>query len=157
MRSTRHRGLSETQTKMWQAQIKTIAQRYGPLGGRLLKSGLFNLYVIVGISEVFGHNHADLQSVTPALAHAIIARHSAQSVMNSSSRKIREKDATGSRNIVWVTHLSRSARHLKDSFAQNVCMALCDRIRISLPVTHRPAPPKGRGPAVRVTAVMKFR
>ena len=42
---------------------------YGPVGGCRLKSGLFNRYVIVGISEVFGHNHADLQSVTPALAH----------------------------------------------------------------------------------------
>ncbi len=34
-----------------------------------LKSGLFNWYVIVVISDVFGHHHADLQSVTPALAH----------------------------------------------------------------------------------------
>ncbi len=39
------------------------------MGGRRLKSKLFNRYVIVGISEKFGHNHADLQSVTPALAH----------------------------------------------------------------------------------------
>ncbi len=68
---------------MCQAQIKIIAiislqelqssvwpgPRYGPVGCRRLKSGLFNRYVIVGISDVFGHNHADLQSVTPALAH----------------------------------------------------------------------------------------
>ncbi len=39
------------------------------MGGHRLKSGLFSRYVIVGISDVFGHNHADLQSVTPALAH----------------------------------------------------------------------------------------
>ena len=39
------------------------------MGGSRLKSGLFNQNVIVWISEVFGHNHADLQSVTPALAH----------------------------------------------------------------------------------------
>ncbi len=39
------------------------------MGGRRLKCGLFDRYVIVGISEVFGHSHADLQSVTPALAH----------------------------------------------------------------------------------------
>ncbi len=39
------------------------------MSGRRLKSGLFNQYVIVVMSEVFGHNHADLQSVTPALAH----------------------------------------------------------------------------------------
>jgi hypothetical protein len=42
---------------------------YGPVGGRRLKSGLFNRFVIVGILEVFGHNHAVLQSVTQALAH----------------------------------------------------------------------------------------
>ncbi len=39
------------------------------MGGLGLKSGLFNGYVIVGISEVFEHNHADFQSVTPARAH----------------------------------------------------------------------------------------
>ncbi len=75
--------MSETQIKMCQAQIKIIAiillqelqssvlpgPRYGPVGGRRPKSALFNRYAIVGISEVFGHNHADLQSVTPALAH----------------------------------------------------------------------------------------
>ncbi len=83
IRSARHRQSSETQIKMCQAQIKAMAisllqelqssvrpgPRYGPVGNRRLKSGLFNWYVIVGILEVFGHNHADLQSVTPALAH----------------------------------------------------------------------------------------
>ncbi len=78
IRSARHGGI-----KMCQAQIKIMViillqelqssvrpgPRYGPVGCRRLKSGLFNRYVIVGISEVFGHNHADLQSVTPALAH----------------------------------------------------------------------------------------
>ncbi len=68
---------------MCQAQIKTMATslleelqssvppcpRYGPVGGRRLKSGLFNRYVIVVISELFRHNHADRQSVTPVLAH----------------------------------------------------------------------------------------
>jgi hypothetical protein len=39
------------------------------MGDRRLKSGLFNRYVIVGISEVFGNNHADHHSVTSALAH----------------------------------------------------------------------------------------
>ncbi len=52
------------------------AQRYGQVGGSRPKSGLFNRYVIVGISEVFGHNHADLQSVTPALAHDCSANNS---------------------------------------------------------------------------------
>ena len=50
--------------------------RCGPVGGRRLKSGLFNRYVIVGISEVFGHNHADLQSVTLALAHCRFVNYS---------------------------------------------------------------------------------
>jgi hypothetical protein len=45
------------------------AQGYGPVGGRRLKCGLSNRYVIVVISELFQNNHADLQSVTPALAH----------------------------------------------------------------------------------------
>ncbi len=79
----RHCGLSETQIKICQAQIKIMAiillqalqssvrpgPRYGQVGGSRLKSGLFNRYVIVGISEVFGHNHADHQPVTQALAH----------------------------------------------------------------------------------------
>jgi hypothetical protein len=39
------------------------------VGGSRLKSGLFNLYVIDVISELFQKNHADLQSVTQALAH----------------------------------------------------------------------------------------
>jgi hypothetical protein len=52
------------------------AQRYGLVGGRRLKSGLFNRYVIVGISDLFGNNHADLQSVTPALAHDTSVKYS---------------------------------------------------------------------------------
>ena len=69
------------------------AQRYGPVGGRRLKSGLFNRYVIVGILEVLRHNHADWHMIVLS----IIARRRAQSVAVSISRKIREKDATGSR------------------------------------------------------------
>jgi hypothetical protein len=46
--------------------------RAGPktrAGGRPPTEKLFNRYEFVGISEVFGHNHADHGSVTPALAH----------------------------------------------------------------------------------------
>jgi hypothetical protein len=74
--------------------------RYGPVGGRRLKSGLFNWYVIFGISEVFGHNHADLQSVTPALAHDPSVNYSTAPRPKRRGfkfEKIREKDATGSR------------------------------------------------------------
>ncbi len=69
--------------KICQAQIKIMviiflqelqsSVRAGPkiraVDGRRLKSGLFNRYVIVGISELFGNNHADHHSVTLALAH----------------------------------------------------------------------------------------
>jgi hypothetical protein len=74
--------------------------RYGPVGGSRLKSELFNRYVFVGISEVFGHNHADLQSVTPALAHDHSVNYStAQRPKRRGFKfeKIREKDATASR------------------------------------------------------------
>jgi hypothetical protein len=72
---------------MYQAQIKIMviillqelhsSVRAGPkirAGGRQpslspLKSGLFNRYVIVVISELFRNNHAHHQSVTQALAH----------------------------------------------------------------------------------------
>ncbi len=43
--------------------------RCGPVDGCRLKSGLFNRYVIVGISEAFGVNYAGHQKATPALAH----------------------------------------------------------------------------------------
>jgi hypothetical protein len=72
--------LNETQILNQSAQIKTFfynwcnlqsapAQRCGLVGGSQLKSGLFNQYVIVGISEKFGDNHAGHRKVTPALAH----------------------------------------------------------------------------------------
>jgi hypothetical protein len=76
------------------------AQGYGPVGGRRLKSWLFNRYVIVVILEVFGHNHTDLQPVTPALAHdrSVNYRTAPDSKRRGfSSRKIREKGATDSR------------------------------------------------------------
>jgi hypothetical protein len=55
------------------------------VGGSGLKSGLFNRYVIFGISEVLGHNHADLQS---------------------GWRKIREKDAADSRKKLFGSSYS---------------------------------------------------
>jgi hypothetical protein len=77
--------------------------RCGPVGGRRLKSGLFNRYVIVGISEAFGVAIKKSHVRWHMIVLSIIALHHAQSVADSSSRKNREKDATGSRKKVWVT------------------------------------------------------
>ena len=71
--------------------------RCGPVGGRRLKSGLFNRYVIVGISEAFGVTIKKSRVLWHMIVLSIIARHSAQSVADSSWRKIREKDAADSR------------------------------------------------------------
>jgi hypothetical protein len=71
--------------------------RCGPVGGRRLKSGLFNRYVIVGISEAFGVAINKSRVRWHMIFLSIIARHRAQSVADSSSRKIRENYAADSR------------------------------------------------------------
>ncbi len=65
------------------------------VGGSRLKSGLFDRYVIVGISEAFGVDIKKSREFWHMIVLSIIARRRAQSVVGSISRKIREKDATG--------------------------------------------------------------
>jgi hypothetical protein len=67
------------------------------VGGRRLKSGLFNRYVIVAISEAFGVAIKKSRVRWHMIVLSIIARRRAKSVAVSISRKIREKDATGLR------------------------------------------------------------
>ena len=81
----------ELQSSVWSGP------RCGPVGGRRLKSGLFNRYVIVGISEAFGVAIKKSRVRWHMIVLSIIARRRAQSVVVSISRKIREKDVTGSR------------------------------------------------------------
>ena len=81
------------------------AQRYGPVGGRRLKSGLFNWYVIVGISEVFGHNHADLQSVTPALAYDRSVNYSTATRPKRRGFKLEKKSRKGCDRLEKKTSL----------------------------------------------------
>ncbi len=88
------------------------------MGGRRLKNGLFNRYVIVGISEAFGVAIKKSHVRWHMIVLSIIARHRAQSVAGSSSRKIRETDATGSREkrlVIVSSGCKGTARHLHNS------------------------------------------
>jgi hypothetical protein len=79
-----------------------------------MKSELFNRYVLVGISEKFGHNHTDLQSVTQALAHDPSVNYStAQRPKRRGFKfeKNREKDATGSRKKLLGYGLAPAGWH----------------------------------------------
>ncbi len=86
------------------------AQGYGLVGGRRLKSGLFNRYVIVGISEVFGHNHADLQSVTPALAHDSSVNYSTAPLPKRRGSKLKKNSRKGCDRLEKKTFLLLSTR-----------------------------------------------
>jgi hypothetical protein len=94
--------------------------RCGPMGGRRLKRGLFNRYVIVGISEAFGVAIKKSRVCWHMIILSIIARCRAQSVAVSISRKIREKDATGSRikRLGYTLHLASCPPSCMPTLAQ---------------------------------------
>ncbi len=99
--------LSDPLSQELQSSVRP-GQRCRPVGGCRLKSGLFNRYVIVGISEAFGVAIKESRLRWPMIrvVLSITALHRAQSVAGSSSRTIPEKDATGSRKKSFRHKLS---------------------------------------------------
>ncbi len=82
--------------------------RCGPVGDHRLKSGLFNRYVIVGISEAFGVAIKNSRVLWHMIVLLIIARHRAQRVPDSSSRKFEKRMRQVREKIVLDTRGRRS-------------------------------------------------